>query len=240
MTMTLHLHHPPHKLYFPGNVQAVIDATSYYANLCQSPSSLLFRCLNLSYNQTVLRALVQVGRESSNTLLVSGALTRLKCRVSEQNLWSLARLTEEFVQDAPEIMEAAEALRVRCLEKVTELMKFPKKFARVTAELNAEDESSYKKLLKLLDKMYCENCESVNCKNGELVDDDVKEGANVKLNEEEIGKFGKKESRKRIKLEVQSEEGSSAENAAEEKLLFRIHLHDGSVKLCDQVYYDCK
>merc|ERR1712129_494425 len=61
----------------PSNVRDVLECASMYAELCKSSNSLLFRCLTLSYNQVILTKLVEVGKQSFNSALVAGALTRL-------------------------------------------------------------------------------------------------------------------------------------------------------------------
>jgi len=231
-----------------SNVKDVIQVASGYADVCMSPTSLLMRCLNLSYNQTTLASLVVVGKNSNNTGLVSGALARLRCRVSDQNLWNLARLGDVgyLGSDDLNVVKAARELQTRCLERLADLMRFPKKFARVTAELNNEDNQTYRALMRLLDELFCENCCSVTCKNGDVVEEEVKEGTRVKMCKGDKGEIiGTQESRKKIKIEetVSSGCGGVSPDSVdiEERPILKIKLNDGTL-ICDsdiEVFFDC-
>jgi len=230
-----------------SNVKDVIQVASNFGDLCLSPTSLLMRCLNLSYNQTTLASLVDVGKMSNNAGLVAGALTRLRCRVSDQNLWNLARLgdAEYLGSDDLNVVKAARELQTRCLERLADLMRFPKRFARITAELNIEDNQTYKKLMRLLDELFCENCESVSCKNGEVVEAEVKQGTKVKMGNGDEGEIiGTEEPRKKIKIEGTSNSsggGSPVSVKVEGRLFLKIKLNDGTL-ICDsdsEVFYNC-
>jgi len=226
-----------------SNVKDVIQVAADYADLCMSPTSLLMRCLNLSYNQTTLITLVGVGKQINNAGLVAGALTRLRCRVNDHNLWHLARLgdIDDFGSDDQDVVKAARELQTRCLERLADLMRFPKKFARVTAELDIEDNQTYKKLMRLMDELFCENCESVICKNGKVVEEEVKQGTKVIMGNGDKGEIiGTQESRKKMKLEGIGNNGASPDSIkVEQRLLLKIN--DGT-RLCDsdsEVFYDC-
>ena len=75
-------------------------------------------------------------------------------------------------------------LQLWCVERLEALMKFPKKFVRLTSVFTEDDDSTYKKLMRIIDEVFWENCRSVSCKNGPNIDDEVKEGARVRSIEE--------------------------------------------------------
>ena len=140
-------------------------------------------------------------------------------------------------------MNAARKLQTRCLERLADLMRFPKKFARITAELDVEDNQTYKKLMRLMDELFCENCESVSCKNGKVIEEEVKQGTKVKMGNEGKGEIiGTQEYRKKIKLEGISSVGESHDTVkVEERLFLKIKLNDGTL-ICasySEVFYDC-
>ena len=120
----------------------------------------------------------------------------------------------EGFSDNPEVIEASRALQQRCVERLEVLMKFPKKF--------------------------CENCQSVTCQNGLVIDDEVRKGARVrssdkgkrKVTGEVVGVgFGK-----RAKLEC-GENGNHFQTDA-----FCVRMSDGTVEYCNSSsgwMYDC-
>eukprot|EP00092_Neocalanus_flemingeri_P032225 GFUD01035025.1.p1 GENE.GFUD01035025.1~~GFUD01035025.1.p1 ORF type:complete len:369 (-),score=103.21 GFUD01035025.1:84-1190(-) len=225
-----------------GNVKEVAQCAAQFGHLSQTSGDLLFRCLNFSYNQSTLTTLLAIGKQCYKPSLVAGALTRLRCRVSDQNLWSMARLGEweDCFSGEQEVIQASKELQKRCVERLTDLMKYPKKFARITAGLSTEDDQTYRKLMLLLDELFCENCSSVSCQDGKAVDDDVKEGTKVKLATGEKGEVaGIRQLVKKVKLELNvTEDDASAPDTA----CIKIRFGDGTIKLNDsssEVYFDC-
>ena len=125
------------------------------------------------------------------------------------------------------------------LQRLEVLMKFPKKFARLTS-LTVDDNYTYRKLLKLLHALFCENCQSVTSQNGLVIVEEVKKGARVRSNDK-----GKKKvigevvgvGFKRAKLEECVENENNFQTDA-----FCVRKGYGSIEYCNSSsgwMYDC-
>ena len=130
--------------------------------------------------------------------------------------------------------------RVEVLQRLEVLMKFPKKFARLTSSLTVDDNYTYRKLLKLLHALFCENCQSVTSQNGLVIVEEVKKGARVRSNDK-----GKKKvigevvgvGFKRAKLEECVENENNFQTDA-----FCVRKGYGSIEYCNSSsgwMYDC-
>ena len=229
----------------PSNVKEVAHCAAKFG---QHGMDLLSRCLNLSYNQSILTTLVDLGKQTNNHGLVAGALARLKCRVTEENLWSMERLADlkDFSSNKgeEEVFQASRDLLARCVEKLADLMRFRKKFARITSSLSKEDDQSYRNLMRLLDELFCENCKSANCQGGKNVDEEVERGTKVKLSSDEKGEVvGVGSFVKKIKLEDKESACSSSDTSPPEKdvsfLTIRLCCCSDAVYPLTDIFYDC-
>ena len=119
----------------------------------------------MSYNQSTLSTLVALGKQCYNPKLVAGALGRLRCQMTEQNLWSMARLGEcdDMFCKEQDVVQACRDLQKRCVKELAGLMRYPKKFSRCTTKLSPEDDQTYRKMMELLEELFCENCRNVDC-----------------------------------------------------------------------------
>jgi len=233
----------------PANVKEVAKSAAKFG---RHGKDILSRCLHLSYNQSTLTTLVDLGKQTNNPGLVAGALSRLRCRVTEQNLWSMERLADlkDLFDGENEVFQASRDLLARCVEKLADLMIYRKKFVRITSDLSKEDELSYKSLMRLLDERFCENCKSASCKDGESVDDDVEKGTKVKLSSGQKGIVkGSVYNGKKIKSEnkelVCTSPGTSAAPVLEDDYFTTIKLGilvDNVLvhPHLNEVFFDCK
>ena len=125
--------------------------------------------------------------------------------MTEQNLWSMARLGEcdDMFCKEQDVVQACIDLQKRCVKELAGLMRYPKKFSRCTTKLSPEDDQTYRKMMELLEELFCENCRNVDCQDGNTIDDEVMEGTKVKLADGSKGKVvAVGEFVKKIKLEI--------------------------------------
>ena len=110
--------------------------------------------------------------------------------MTEQNLWSMARLGEcdDMFCKEQGVVQACRDLQKRCVKELAGLMRYPKKFSRCTTKLSPEDDQTYRKMMELLEELFCENCRNVDCQDGNTIDDEVMEGTKVKLADGSKGK----------------------------------------------------
>ena len=73
--------------------------------------------------------------------------------MTEQNLWSMARLGEcdDMFCKEQDVVQACIDLQKRCVKELAGLMRYPKKFSRCTTKLSPEDDQTYRKMMELLD-----------------------------------------------------------------------------------------